>query len=105
MNKQFNDWTFTGEIFYLKELEGEFAASLKLRGVAQRKGAVSTQIAEIPCLVQSALWEQIKKKQIKQYDTITLSGHLESWNQNSHGKPVRKIMLIADYITDVKYQV
>lgn len=105
MDKQFNEWTFTGEIFYLKELEGEFSASLKLRGSAQREGSFSTQIAEIPCLMQPKLWEQAKTKQIKQYDTVTLAGHLESWSQNSHGKPVRKVMLIADYILDVQYKI
>lgn len=105
MAKQINVWTFTGEIFYLKELEGEFSASLKLRGTAQRDGAFSMQIAEISCLLQSKIWTQLKEQQIKQYDTVTLSGHLESWNQNSHGKPVRKIMLIADSLVDVQYKV
>lgn len=39
---------------------------------------------------------------IKQYDYVTLSGHIEQWQSNSKGKPVNKIMLIADYVVDTE---
>ena len=40
----FNEWTVSGEVFYLKDLEGEFAASMQLRGVAKRDGVFSSSV-------------------------------------------------------------
>ena len=89
-----NTWTFNGEIFYLKELEGEFAASLKLRGTYQRKNAISVQVAEVSCLMQKETYDRFKHSGYRTYDTITLSGHIESWvTKNS-----TKLMLIAEDI-------
>lgn len=105
MDRQFNEWTFSGEVFYIKELTGEFTGSIKVRGLSQREGAFSTKIVELPCLMQDRLWKQFKEKQIKVYDKITISGHLETWSKNSHGKPVNKTMFIIDYIIDVEYNV
>lgn len=89
-----NGWTFTGEIFYLKRLEGEFSISLKLRGSSRRKNAISEQVAEIACLGDDAFFDQFSKKGLKLYDSATISGHMESWMQN--GKASLKVMLIAD---------
>ena len=94
-----NEWTVTGEIFYLKELEGEFAASFKLRGTSTREGAYSTQILEFPCLMQKKVWEEAKKQGVAQYKKVTFSGHIESW---LHRGDMRRIMFIVDYVIQVK---
>lgn len=98
--KIYNEWTFSGEIVNLKELDGEFAASVKLRGLSQRVGAASAQVAEIVCLAEKDLFAELKRTNVKVYDKITLSGHLEQWLLNSKGKPVNKTMLIADFVID-----
>lgn len=100
MKKIHNEWIFTGDIFYFKELEtSEFVASIKLRGNAKRVNAISTQVAEISCLAEKSLYEGLKNNNIGMYSkNITLSGHIEQWNTNKHGKPVNKMMLIADYL-------
>lgn len=97
-----NEWTVTGNVFYLKELQGEFSASLKLRGTAQREGAFATQILEFPCLLQSKVYEDAKKKGLDMYKNITLSGHVESWQKNKNSKDSRRIMFVADYVLEVR---
>ena len=98
--KIYNEWTFSGEIVNLKELDGEFSASVKLRGFSRRVGASSAQVAEIVCLAEKDLYAEMQRTNVKVYDKITLSGHLEQWLANSKGKPVNKTMLIADYTID-----
>jgi len=94
MDDNKNNWIFSGEIFYLKELQGEFAASMKIRGIAQRKDAQSTQITEITCLMQQPLYNKLLKLGYKVYSKICLSGHIESWIKSDK----MKVMLIADDI-------
>lgn len=89
-----NYWKFSGEIFYLREQQGEFGASMKLRGIAQRKDAQSTQITEITCLMLKPLYDELLKQGYKVYSKICLSGHIESWIKNDK----MKVMLIADNI-------
>lgn len=96
-----NEWTVSGEVIYLKELEGEFAASVKLRGVAKREGVFSSQILEFPCLMQKSIYEEAKKKGFAMYKNVTFSGHLESWQKNKNGKDLRRIMFVADYVLEV----
>lgn len=96
-----NEWTVSGEVIYLKDLEGEFAASVKVRGVAKREGVFSSQVLEFPCLMQSKLYEEAKKKGFGMYKKVTLSGHLESWQKNKNGRDLRRIMFVADYVLDV----
>lgn len=103
MDKFYNEWTFTGDIFYWKELDaGDFTLSLKLRGRACRVGTISGQIAEISCLVDNDLHQLLLDRKIKQYDTVTLQGHIEQWLTSKHGRPLNKIMLIADYLVEDK---
>ena len=96
-----NEWTVTGEVFYLKELEGEFAASVKIRGIASREGICSTQALELPCLLERRVYEEAKKKGFAKYKEVTLSGHLETWplKNDRHGN--MKIMLVCDYVMDI----
>lgn len=61
--ENFNEWTFSGGIFYYKELdEGEFALSLKLRGVSKRVSAMSVQVTEISCLAEKPLLDELKQR-------------------------------------------
>lgn len=98
MNEFQNSWTFSGEIFYLKELEGEFAVSIKLRGQSKRMGSMSAQIAELSCIAQKDFFDRFKEAGLGMYKSATLSGHIEYWQSTIHGKPARKMMLIADSI-------
>jgi hypothetical protein len=93
-----NEWTFSGEIFYLKELEGEFAISLKLRGTSRRKNAMTEQIAEVSCLGDKDFYAIFKEHGLKLYSKAALSGHMETWIQKAHGKTPTKTMLIADNV-------
>lgn len=91
-----NEWTFSGEIFYLKELSGEFSASLKLRGMAKRLDAMSSQITELPVLVGNTIYKALSEKGKKLYSQATLSGHIETWFDEKKSK----IMFVADKIID-----
>ena len=94
-----NDWTVSGRVFYLKQLKGEFAASVKVRGVAKREGVYSSNILEFSCLMQKQLWEEAQQKGLRMNREVTLSGHLESWQKSTSKNP--KIMFVADYILQV----
>ena len=91
-----NDWHFSGEIFYMKPLDGEFSGSLKVRGLSKRDGAMSAQLCELSCLVQKRLWDQIREAGIDVYTNVALSGHLETWTNE---KKNTKTMFIADSVT------
>ena len=94
-----NEWTVSGRVSYLKELEGEFSASLRIEGKAQREGLFSSQILDFPCLMQNRVYAEAKRKGIAKNRNITLSGHLESWKNSTHANP--KIMFVADYVLEV----
>ena len=99
-----NEWTVSGRVFYLKEMQGEFSASLKIRGEAKRSdGVYSSQIMEVGCLLPPNVYEQAKKKGLKLNRQLCITGHLETWNHNSKGKPIEdKVMFIADAILEVE---
>lgn len=92
-----NEWKVSGEVFYLKELQGEFAASLKLRGRSKRPDSFASQILEFACLMTQTVYDEAKRMGLRQYHEATLSGHLESWDKN--GKP--KTYFIADKVESV----
>ena len=95
-----NEWSFTGEIFYLKELNGEFKASVRMRGSASRLDATYTSnLCEIGCLLTSKAYDEAKEKNIGMYKTMTVSGHIESWANGTSKNP--KVMFIADYVMEV----
>ena len=94
-----NEWTVSGRVDYLKELKGEFACSLKLEGIAKREGFYTSQILKFPCLMQSQVYEEAKKKGMRYNRTVTLFGHLESWQKGSSYTP--KVMFVADYVIEV----
>lgn len=102
MRLTFNEWTFSGEVFYLKELKGEFAVSLQIRGIANREGVFSSSIMEFGCLMQEKVYAEAKKKGLGMYSNIALSGHLETWTKNSPSGPRKKIMFVADYVIEVE---
>ena len=81
--------------------KGEFAASVKIRGIASREGVCSTQALELPCLFERRVYEEAKKKGFSKYKEVTLSGHLETWplKNDRHGN--MKIMLVCDYVMDI----
>lgn len=94
-----NEWTVTGKIDYLKELSGEFACSLRIKGIAKREGLYSSHPLDFPCLMQESVYAEAKQKGMKFNKEITLSGHLESWQKSTSKNP--KIMFIADYVLKV----
>lgn len=93
MKIPYNEWTVSGEVFYLKELDGEFSASVGIRGVSKRQNAISSNIMEMKCLMQKNVYESGMKKGLKLYCNATISGHLETWTSGN-----KKIMFIADEI-------
>ena len=95
----FNEWTVTGKVNYLKELSGEFACSLRIKGVAKREGLFSSYPLDFPCLMQKSVYEDAKKKGMWFMKNVTLSGHLESWQKSTSKNP--KIMFVADYVLEV----
>lgn len=74
-----NGSTFSGEIFYLKELEGEFSVSLKLTGFSKRANAMSSHIVEVSCVGGKELYEEMRRQQIGMYCNATVSGYIEMW--------------------------
>lgn len=101
MRLSFNEWTVSGEVVRLKELEGEFAASIQIRGVAERQGVCSSSIMEMRCLAQESVYGIGKKKGLKQYCNATLSGHLETWTYGTH-RDRQKVMFIVDDVIEVE---
>lgn len=97
-----NEWSVSGEVFYLKELEGEFAASVKVRGIAKREAGLTSQILEFPCLIERKVYEDAKSRGFSLYKDVNLSGHIESWARENDRKGNMKIMFIADYVMDIQ---
>lgn len=95
-----NQWKVSGEVFYLKELQGEFAASLKIRGESARFGS-SGQILELSCLMTKNAYEEAKRKGLRVYHDVDLSGHVESWYVGREGKRKMKVYFIADNVDKV----
>ncbi|SEP82401.1 hypothetical protein SAMN04487977_101533 [Treponema bryantii] len=95
-----NDWSVTGRVYYLKELSGEFAGSVKIEGKANRiDNTYSSSILKFSCIMQKNVWEEAKKKGIAMNKEVSLSGHLESWQKGTSKNP--KMMFIADYVLQV----
>lgn len=89
-----NKWMFSGELIRLKEFQGEFSYSLKIRGIARRLNSCSTQVAEMVCLVPSALRSDIVFYDVKLYSPVSVSGHIETWEKENS----RKTMFVVDKI-------
>lgn len=98
MRLSYNEWTVSGRVFYLKELEGEFSASLQLRGEARRLGVYASSVMEMKCLMQKDVYEVAKKKGLVMYCNATLSGHLETWVKKDN----KKVMFIVDDILEIE---
>lgn len=88
-----NEWTVSGEVFYLRPLDTDFAASVKIRGTARRQGLYYSQILEIPCLMSGEAYSDGLAKGLGLYKSVTLAGHLESWVKDN-GKS--RLMLVCD---------
>ena len=93
-----NEWTFSGEIIYIKELEEDFGASLRIRGTASRKDHIFSQPCEIGCLLTKSAYEKAKQKGIKLHKDISISGHLESFFKE---KKQPKVMFVAERVVKV----
>ena len=96
--KKVNEWRVGGEVFYLKEMEGEFAASVKIRGSSKRPGGFSANIFEFACLMTQTVYDEAKRLGIRLYHEAVLSGHLESWDK---GKGL-KTYFIVDKVESVR---
>ena len=96
-----NEWKVSGDVFYLKELKGEFACSLIINGIAKRPELFSSSKLELPCLMTPAVYEEAKRRGLgyKKHQTISLTGHLESWCNRSSSHP--KVYFIVDKIENI----
>ena len=99
MNFYNNEWKVTGEVFYLKELQGEFACSLKISGIAKRPDVFSSSKLELPCLLTQAVYDEAKRLGMRIKHNATFSGHLESWCNRGSSHP--KIYFIADKVESI----
>lgn len=86
-----NDFTFSGEVFYLKELvdSKEFSYSIKIRGVAKRDFAITPMICELSCLIL----KNVNIDKVKLHEEVCVSGHIEFWERKN-----KKNMFIVDAI-------
>lgn len=55
-----NTWTFTGRVFYLKEMEGDYSCSIKMKG-STNEGTFKKDIVEFGCLLPKEVWNAAKK--------------------------------------------
>lgn len=102
LNSYMNEWTFSGKVFFLKELEKDFAATVKLRGYWLPENAPA-QVVEIPCLMRKPIWEAAKKKGLAQWSIATLSGHIETTVRvKPNGNAVEKCLHVVDWVLDVQ---
>ena len=96
-----NEWSFSGEVYYLKELEKDYGASIKIRGTAPRGDSVaSSQIAELSCLLTKDAYEQAKKRGLSLYKKVAVSGHIETFVKDADFNKVKN-MFIAEYVLEV----
>lgn len=102
MKNMLNEWVVSGKIFYLKQLSGEFAASVKIRGSSKRDGEFDEDIMELGCLMQKKVYDEAVKKGLTKYCWAVLSGHMESWIKTTEKGQIQKIMFIVDSVEDVK---
>lgn len=88
-----NQWQISGEVTYIKELQGEFGASLQVEGTSKRsENSISIQKIKLPCLMTNKTYKESIKKGLRKFASVQITGHMESWEKN--GKP--KIYFIAD---------
>lgn len=97
-----NKWIVSGEVYSIRELGGEFAASVKIRGEAKRPDVYSSQILEILCLLTPRVYDDAKKRGLELYKTMKISGHLETWKRFVNNKTRQKVMFVADYLEKVE---
>lgn len=100
MNFVQNEWKMAGYVFYLRELQGEFACSLKISGVAKRPGIFSSSKLEFPCLMTQSVYDEAKRRGLRTRVNVSLSGHLESWCNSTSSNP--KVYFIADKVDKVE---
>ncbi len=100
---QYNEWTFSGEVIYVKELKNnEFAVSVKMRGASRRLNSSTSQITEFGCLIDKEVYKQALKKGFDKFCYATLGGHIESWIKTSARGDVIKNRFVVDDILDVE---
>lgn len=97
-----NEWTYTGKVFYMREITGVYSASVKMTGESKRAdGLYKSDPLQFGCIMRSNVFEEAKRKGLKIGKTVTFSGHLEIWDKTIHGKPANKVMFISDYVLEV----
>ncbi len=97
-----NEWTYTGKVSYMREITGEYCASVKMTGDVKRSdGLYKSDELQIGCVMKADVYEEAKRKGMRIGKSVTFSGHLEIWDKTIHGKPANKLMLVADYVLEV----
>ena len=93
----YNQWKVSGDVFRINELQGEFSASVRIRGIAKRPDVFSSNILEFVCLLTPRVYDEAKRLGMERYRSVTMSGHLESWDRGKGSK----VYFIADKIENV----
>ena len=90
-NINFNEWTFSGTVVYLRLLDKDFGASMRLK--------CDESNVEIGCLLTKDVWKIAEKKCVKLGSVITLSGRMENFPNGTSKTP--KTMFIAECVMEV----
>lgn len=94
-----NNFDFSGEIVYIRNLDRGYCKSFVVKGASCAPGSMTSQVVELKCLVPDRLMDDAGK--ISLYDKVSVSGHIETWSKPCGNGTMRlKTMFIVDYIFD-----
>lgn len=102
MIRDCNEWTVSGEVFYLKELDNnEFSASVKVRGKSRRFESDSSQIMEFGCLMDEEIYQIALEMGLDKFKYVTLGGHFETWVKQTSSGDKPRIRFVCDEVLEV----
>lgn len=93
-----NKWTVEGKVIYLKKLDKDFSASIKIKSFSSLKNHLGSSILEIKCLLSKEVYATAIKNGLQTYINVIAQGHFETWCDKNN----QKTMLIADDISIIK---
>lgn len=102
--QRLNDWTVSGEVVFIKELEqDEFAASIRIRGYSRRYMNSAPQILEFWCLMDDNVYGQALSMGLDKFVNVTVGGHFETYVKvRDNGKDKSRIMFVCDEVLEVE---
>lgn len=98
-----NEWTVSGEVVFIKELEqNEFAASIRIRGYSKRYIDSAPKPMEFWCLLDEAVYSSALSMGLDKFKNITLGGHFETYIKvRETGKDKERMMYVCDEVLEI----